>query len=222
MRNINNLLKSSKKLGLGLVVAASALLAVTAHASVITSLPGGTAIVIPPDNNFTAGPVAGSGYTFTSSTGDSVYGWTSGYGLSSNGAWNGGLGFPFLGLNVVEGSMRITFDAPVTSVLAFVNYSDNSLGNYSEGTPRIAVFDSSDNLIEEIELLFSTTGDNEGFDFGFTEGSAIIKSIRFGNAYIVAANLRIDGQAVPEPGTLALLGAALAALAIGRRKQLRD
>ena len=204
MKNISAA-KTAAILG-GLILAASASLA---NATAITSLANGTPVVMPANNLFTAGPVVEPGYTYTSSNSNSVFGYTFGYGLNNNGAWNSGLGSPYLGLNTSEGWSLITFDAPVSSVLAFVNYADQT------GTPIISVFDAGNNLIESTVLNFSTTGDNQGFNYGFTESSNIIKSIEFSNAYIVATNIQTE---VPEPSTLALFGLAIAALVARLRR----
>lgn len=189
-----------------------------ANASVITSMSGGTNITFPSVDLFTAGPVVGSGYTYTSSNSSSVFGYTGGYGLSDNGFWSGSIG-SYLGLNTGNGWSRITFDNPVTSVLAFVNYA--AIGNgYDGSAASIAAYDASDNLIESFTLQWSTSGGNQGFNYGFSQSSAIIKSFQFNNAYIVATNLKTDGQgnSVPEPGTLALAGFALAGLAMRKRQ----
>lgn len=216
MGALSTLVRSSQLIGIAL--ATTALLGVSAQAAVITSMSGGTSIVMPASNDQGAGPFSNPGYTYTSTVISSVHGFTLGYGLDANGTWDAGLGSPYIGLNADNGSMRMTFDTPVESVLAFVNYARTANGDYYGGPASIAVYDSSNALIESFVLSFSTSGNNLGFDFGFSEGSAIIKSIEFTNSYIVATNLRVDGQTVPEPGTLALLGAALAAMAFGRRR----
>lgn len=208
------------KLLAAITLGASLFAAGAASASVITSLSGGTSVVLPASNLFSAGPISGSGYTYTSTYGSSVYGWTSGYGLDQNGYWDSGLGLPYLGLNTGNGSMTITFDSAVSSVLAFLNYARSGSNGYDGGPASIAVYDASNNLIESFGLSFSTIGNNQGFDFGFSEGSAIIKSIVFTNAYIVAANLRTSAATVPEPGVLGLLGlGSLGLIATARRKR---
>jgi hypothetical protein len=200
-------------------VAASAvaLMATTAQAAVITTLADGTPHAFNPVNLFTAGPVAENGFVFTSTTGNSVFGYTGSYGLNTNGAWNGGVG-SYIGLNTGSNAnqfMTITFDSPVEAVLAFLNYAP---GN---GTPYIAAYDAANQLIESFNLSFSTPGAlNAGTEFGFAESSNIIKSIRFGNAFIVATDLVTSSAAVPIPSTMLLMGLGLGALAFTRRRTI--
>ena len=115
--------------------------------------------------------------------------------------------------------MTIAFDDPVASVLAFVNYSPY------DGVGSLSVYDAMDRLIESIVLDFTTSGgDDTGQWLGFSESSNVIKSIRFGDAYIVAANLQTAAAAVPSPGTLPLIGLGIASLvftATRRRKNER-
>jgi hypothetical protein len=194
---------------------ALALMASSSQASVITSLTDGTSHAFSPVNQFTSGPVHENGFTFTSTTSNSVYGYVGGYGLNSNGTWNANVG-SYIGLNVGSNAnafMTITFDSPVAAVLAFLNYAP---GN---GVPYIAAYDATNHQIESFNLNFATTNaTNAGEDFGFQESSDIIKSIRFGNAFIVATQLETAAAVVPAPSTVLLTGLGLGVIAWSRRR----
>jgi hypothetical protein len=155
----------------------------SANAQVITTIDSGaSSLGISGLNQVTAGPICENGFTWTSNV-TSVYGWTGGYGLSSNGDWDN---FAHVGLDSSSGSMRFTFDNPVSQVLAFINYAP------STGTPSIAIYDQSGNLIESTTLNISTPdGLNQGETYGFKQASATIKYFELSNAYIVANDLMV-------------------------------
>lgn len=206
---------SIKRFATMLVGTALFVTAAASQASVITALPDGTSHAFSAMNRFTAGPVHENGMTFTSTSTSSVYGYNGSYGLASNGSWNGNS--PYIGLNTtgVDQYMTITFDNPVASVLSFINYAPGSGASY------IAVYDAMNRLIESLTLDIATpNGTNAGASFGFTESSNSIKSIRFGDEYIVARDIRTSAAVVPVPGTLPLIGLGIAGLVVlsGRRK----
>lgn len=193
------------------------------HAAVVTTIDPGTAVSKPisPLGQYSNAAVSENGFTWTSTYEYSTYGWSvSPYILGANGQWDG-KAFSFVGLNYGFGTndqyMKFTFDAPVSSVLAFLNYAPGS------GNPYMAIYDMNDVLIDRYFLSFSTpNAKNGGQNWGFSLNDNIIKSFVLGDAYIVASGLKTASAqssvvqnptaptAVPEPGTLSLLALALA------------
>ena len=156
----------------------------SANAAVITNIDNGaTSLGISGTNQSGTGPISENSFTWTSTNGSAVYGYSGSYGLAGNGDWNN---FTHVGLNSSSGSMRFTFDNPVTQVLAYINYAPGT------GTANIAIYDASGNLIESFDLNIDTPGgNNAGESYGFKQASATIKYFELSNAYIVANDLRI-------------------------------
>ena len=156
----------------------------SAHADVITTIDSGaSSLGFSFLQQYGAGPISENGFTWTSTYSDSIYGDKGGYGLNANGEWDN---LVYVGLNNATGSMRFTFDSTVSQVLAFINYAPGT------GTPSIAIYDQSNNLIESKTLNISTPGGvDEGQKIGFKQASAIIKYFELSNAYIVATDLMV-------------------------------
>jgi hypothetical protein len=183
-------------IGIGLIV-----LTGVAGAGVVTSLPGGTVVPMPGMNYFGPGPQVFDGIQWTSTNsgtyGGSLFGYVGIYGFGSNGYWSSLLG-PMAGLNSALGvasvidTMTFEFSVPVSGVGGFMNY-DPYYGN-----PVISVYDSGHNLIESHTLNFITNGSNQGFFYGFLEGSAVIKYFTLSNSFIGIANLTVTTTA-PVP-----------------------
>jgi hypothetical protein len=183
-------------IGIGLIV-----LTGVAGAGVVTSLPGGTVVPMPVINYFGPGPQVFDGIQWTSTNsytyGGSLFGYVGIYGFGSNGYWSSLLG-PMAGLNSALGvssvidTMTFEFSVPVSGVGGFMNYDPNY------GYPVISVYDSGHNLIESHTLNFSTNGSNQGFFYGFLEGSAVIKYFTLSNSFIGIANLTVTTTA-PVP-----------------------
>jgi len=206
---------------------------VSAGASVVTSLPGGVVVPMPaipcqsPDFAcFGPGPSLpfGPGIVWLSTNafnmGGSVFGSTGAYSFGSNGNWTGALG-PMAGLNdstdtfSVTDTMTFFFSSPLKAVGGFLNY------NPGGSTPTtIAVYDSSDKLIEFRNLTFTTSGaDNTGMFFGFQESSPIISSFTLTDNFVGITNLTIVSS-IPEPASFLLLGSGLVGMVGYRRRRL--
>jgi len=208
-----------------LVLFVASLMVLQAGATVVTSIPGGTAIPMPAINFFGPGPqVFGTTnlvtWTSTNAThqGGSVFGYTGVYGYLGNGFWTGALG-PMAGLNDstdffgVTDTMTFSFANPVSAVGGFLNYGPGSLK-----PTTIAVWDVHGNLIESFNLTFLTGGGADtGAFYGFEEAGAIIKSFTLTDNYVGIVNLTTSS--VPEPSPLLLIvSGVLGAVAYGRRR----
>lgn len=184
------------------------------NAAVVTSLPGGTVLIMPITNYFGAGPkILAPGVTWSSQSSRSVFGYTNGYGFSSNGMWNSGL--TMIGSNDSSSTMTLKFDNAVQGAGAFINWAPNT------GLASIAAYDSGHNLIESTNITFNTDRSNNSGEFvGFQESISNISYFTFTGAYIGAANITVLASAVSEPDTCATLlaGLGLMGFMVRRRK----
>ncbi len=211
----------SKFLG---VLAVGLLVHVSAHAAHITALPGSTTYGFGSENYIGTGPkavAAGIAWSASASgsTFGSLYGFTGEYGFGNNGNWDG---LSMIGTNGETATMRIDFASPVAGVGAFMNYSVKRDGSPTFDPAVIAVYDSSNKLLESYTLAFGPFGQtvkNNGQFHGFLRGLADISYMTLAGSFIGAANLEVVRNSVPEPGTLALLGLGLAGLGLSRRRK---
>ena len=181
--------------------------------------------------NFTFGPKpipGGITFTVVSSDTNSGKGGVLGqgsYNLNDNGSFGGSA--VYAAVDAPTGYMQFSFDAPVSSFGAYLNYA--SLGS-SYLPPIIETIDSDGLVISSFNLKdeapISTPGGVNQFEFrGIDEGSDIIFGFRMSNSYLLAAAtgdgspVGNDPVEVPEPGILALFGLSLIGLGIMRRRR---
>lgn len=196
-----------------------------AQADLVTAIPGGTVYTFAGINTFGPGPeTVAPGITWSSTNaanqGGSIYGYTNAYGFLDNGYWDGGLG-PMVGLNDsfayygVSDTMTFSFATPVAAVGGFLNYVP---GGPTQTT--IAVYNSSNVLIESDNLTFTTGGgDDTGLFLGFQESSNDISSFTLTDNYIGIVGLTTSSIVTPEPGVYAVLSIAVLGLVFVARRR---
>lgn len=205
-------MKNFSLYSLATIVISVIALANNAMATPVTSLTG-TKITIPVTNTFSGGPInVTPNITWSSTTSHSVFGYSNGYGFSSNGFWTKGLSM--VGSNSPGDTMTFSFLAPVAGFGGFLNYAPNS-----GSTPIISTFDATHTLIESTKLTFRTDrSTNSGEFLGFLDANADISSFTLQGSYIGGANFNVVNATVPEPTSIALLGLGLLGFAASRRK----
>ncbi|GAC17510.1 hypothetical protein [Paraglaciecola arctica] len=206
-----------KTLFAGIILSTSCVLNI-ANAGLITSISSGAAThEFISSVYYTAGTIAESGITYSSTSSYSLYGYEGAYKFNPNGTWNS---MDMIGLNESIGDLTIEFDSAVSEVLAFVNYNPKW-----GGIPIMSIFDESFTLIESHTLNFDTgAADNSGFDLGFNSASNTIKYIQFSNAFIGFNNLRSFAIQAPTsdvsaPSNTAIFAFGLMGLGLRRFKK---
>jgi PEP-CTERM motif len=167
-----------------------------ASASVITSLPGGTSVLMPALNYEGTGPITfGPSITWTASspTSPAVFGWTGDYSTGCC-VWSG---TPVAGTNYFDVSMKFSFATPIAAFLSQVSWDIAPVS--------MSVYDSANNLLETLALSDGNSNlVTPGGYFGFQESSADISSIVFSGGAVGVRDISISA-AVPEPSTWAMM-----------------
>lgn len=213
-----------------IMIATALLISGAAQAAHVTTLAGSTSFDFgPPFDLMTGGPQAvAPGITWSSDSPSSVYGWTGsagGYGFAANGRWN----MPMIGTNTPTGTMTIDFATAIAGVGAFLNWSMDSNGGPVGAPAVIAIYNSSDVLLESYTLTFGPFGGDaidKGEFHGFFRDTADISSMTFTGAFIGAAGLEVvagspgnPSNPIPLPGSLALLSLGLLGLGCAARRR---
>jgi hypothetical protein len=179
------------------------------RAELVSSLPGGTITPMPELDYEGLGPKTfGPNITWSSTFPLSVFGGTQGAAFSANGMWlnDAVTSFgPIAVLNDAQHTMTFEFSTPVQAAGGFLNY------RYYEPTATtftIAVYDSSNTLIESNTLSFTTGGVvNSGFFYGFKEASNKIRYFTLSGNVVGITNLTtlIGNPIHATPGIVSLL-----------------
>lgn len=136
--------------------------------------------------------------------------WTTGYGNLTNTVWTGG----FSSENPNNGFVTLTADAGFQVSLQSFRTALWSTGpaNYTD----ISVRDGLGNVLYSTNAA-NPVGGNVLHDFTSSPLTAQQLEIKFGQGWWIALDDVTFSQAVPEPGTMLVLGAGLVALARRRR-----
>jgi autotransporter-associated beta strand protein len=182
----------------GLLAAVSAFAVNSAHATLVNTIPGGT-VVTPPNNGgsstsffsstgpFQIGTGVGRDIVWTSNSPSAVGGYSSGYGLCSNGGWNGSP--PYFGTNSVINADTMTFtfnDGDVSSVGGFMSWGRGCFGavNFT-----IEARNASNSLLESHSFNFATSGaTNSGEFWAIERATADIRSFVVYGSFVVLRN----------------------------------
>lgn len=165
------------------------------------------------DGLITGGPVSvAPGVTFTGDN-DSVVGAFIAE-LGANGLW--GIDNKFVA-STNPGTLTFTFDGTTRAVVGLVNHYAEFFGT---GSVTVSAFGVSNNLLESFShtLISGPDSLNEGFYLGFVRATADIRSISFSGNAVVVDNLTFTTP-VPEPTSLALAVAGLAAVGLVARRR---
>lgn len=166
------------------------------------------------DGLITGGPVSvAPGVTFTGDN-DSVVGAFIAE-LGANGLW--GIDNKFVASTTPGGTLTFTFDGTTRAVVGLVNHYAEFFGT---GSVTVSAFGVSNNLLESFShtLISGPDSLNEGFYLGFVRATADIRSISFSGNGVVVDNLTFTTP-VPEPTSLALAVAGLAAVGLVARRR---
>jgi hypothetical protein len=211
-------------IGLGAFAAVCGI-ALSAHATLLTTDPGtGTTTVFTDtgNNGFgNPGPVTLDGFVWTGNP-QVTYG-NAQYALAGNGTWSPSGEFSWIATNNGTGSITVNLGGNFGLVGEFMNYAPN---NGTDATIAALAADGV-TVLETFDLVtnapISTPGGTDAGAFrGISRVQNDIHFFRLSGDFILAHTLEI-GQptsAVPEPGTLALLGFGLAAFGLLRRQKV--
>jgi hypothetical protein len=212
---MNKLSQFASIVGLAAALAAPAQAALTNNPGDIVPV-GGQVDFEAFDGLITAGPEMLNGtLVFTGDSGSILGAFIAD--LNTNGLWGAGNKFAATDL---QGELRFSFAGGqfVQGVGALVNHFEE------DGTPRsvvVSAFGLNNELIETHTVMVNTAPDslNEGLFIGITRPMAEITSISFSGYGLVLDNLSYTAP-VPEPASLLLLAAGVAAVGfvVRRRK----
>jgi hypothetical protein len=200
-----------------LLVLCGSLLPLSLQAGLITAPVGGTTTTFPGSSGTcpsSSGSATVAGFDISTS-GYVCYDYGGGWGLDGNGSWS----LSLIGINSSNAAITIELGGLFSSVGGFMNYAPDY------GAPVITALAADGTTVLEsydlsVDAPISTPFDtNAGAFRGISRGSADIAYFRIAGSYLAMHDITLSGgtEAVPEPGSVLLCAAGLAALGFWRR-----
>ncbi|UAK26461.1 PEPxxWA-CTERM sorting domain-containing protein [Sphingomonas nostoxanthinifaciens] len=157
--------------------------------------------------------------TYTSTSGNSLFGYTDSYGFTPDILWSG---TPMIGLNAGRGTVTLSFATPLSGFLAEIDSTQYA----STSDAIITAYDLAGDVLDSI--LFEHNGYQvEPGYMGFSYATAEISRITFANEYIGLRNISILSAdqigPVPEATTwgMMIVGFGMAGTALRRARRVR-